>query len=151
MTHLSINQHNYISLDKGIERLLNYLIEHDDDIPFTLRQIEQGDNRFYLRQDDTGYKGISLTRKKSKECREEVNNKGYNRICYKTKKPLKGRLIYKLYGENPYKLDLEEIQIHHINLNRLDDRLENLYPISKENHNILHKYIEKYGKENVEL
>ena len=151
MPHLSINQLGYISFDKYTDRLLNYLIEHDNDKPFTLRQIEKDDNRFFLREDETGYKGISLTRQEAKECREEINNRGYNRICYKDEKPLKGRLIYKLYGENPYNLDLDNIQIHHKNLNPLDDRLENLYPISKENHIILHKYIDKYGKDNVEL
>lgn len=131
--------------------MLNYLIAHDNDEPFELRQIDPTDERYFLRRDETGFKCISLTRIKGKICCEDLNNKGYKRICYNGKKMLKGRLIYKLYGDNPYNLDLPNIEIHHKNLNPLDDRLENLYPISKENHRILHKYIDKYGKENVEL
>lgn len=104
-----------------------------------------------MREDENGYSGISLTRLQAKVCREEINNKGYKRICYKNQKPLKGRLVYKLYGDNPYNLDLDCVEIHHINLDNKDDRKENLYAISKENHTILHKYIDKYGKENVEL
>ena len=149
--YLSINQDGYITFDKYTDRLLNYIIAHDNDSPFTLRQIDPTDERFYLREDETGYTGISLTRLQAKVCREELNNKGYKRICYKDKKPLKGRLIYKLYGENPYNLDLEAVEIHHKNLNSMDDRKENLYAISKENHRILHKYIDKYGVDNVEI
>ena len=102
-------------------------------------------------QDEDGFRCISLTRIKGKVCCEDVNSRGYKRICYKGKRVSKSRLIYRLYGENPYNLDLDDIEIHHKNLNKNDDRLENLYPISKENHKILHKFIDKYGKENVEL
>ena len=151
MSNLSNNQLGYVSFSEGVDKLLNYLIAHNDDIPFTMRQIDPTDDRFYLRQDETGYQGISLSRKQAKVCREDFNNKGYKRICYKDEKTLKGRLIYKLYGENPYNLDLDKVEIHHKNLNRQDDRLENLYPISKENHSILHKFIDKYGIDNVSI
>lgn len=151
MIYLSIKKDGHIILDKYDERLLNYIIRHDEDQPFELRLIEPEDNRYYLRRDENGFTGISLTRIYGKICGEEINNRGYKRIYYKDQKPQKSRLIYKLYGENPYNLDLDSVQIHHINLDKLDNRLENLYPISQENHTILHKYIDKYGKENVEL
>ena len=104
-----------------------------------------------MRHDKNGYKAISLVYPFPNVCSEDKNSKGYKRICYSKGKRLKHRLIYKLYGYIPDNLNFEEMVVHHKNGNILDNRLENLYLISEPNHRILHKFIDKYGIENVEL
>ena len=84
-------------------------------------------------------------------CCEDKNSNGYKRIVYKGKKVLKHRLIYSVYGYIPYGVDFDKMEVHHKNCNIYDNRIENLYLISSENHRILHKLIEKYGLENVEI
>ena len=150
MCDLSNNYNKESMLEENTNRLLQYLEDCKDDEPFTLRQIDD-DNRYYLRSDSRGYKAISLVYSIPNVCCEDYNSNGYKRICYKDQKILKHRLIYKLYGEIPDYINFEEMEVHHKNCNVLDNRLENLYLISIPNHRILHKFIDKYGIDNVEL
>lgn len=137
-------------VEEDLNRLLQYLVASKDDNPFILKRFDD-DCRYYLRHDDSGYKAISLVYPYPNECSEDKNSKGYKRICYSKGKGLKHRIIYKLYGKIPDDINFEEMVVHHKNGNILDNRIENLYLISKPNHTILHKYIDKYGIENVEL
>ena len=56
-----------------------------------------------------------------------------------------------MFGYIPDDVDFDKMDIHHKNGNILDNRLDNLYLISKPNHKILHKFIDKYGIDNVIL
>ena len=104
-----------------------------------------------MRQDKSGYKGISFVYPVPNVCSEDYNSRGYKRICYKGHKELKHRLIYKTYQDIPPYVNFDDMEVHHKNGNVLDNSLDNLYLISIPNHRILHKFIDKYGIENVEL
>ena len=150
MANLSNNCNDKCMVEQDINRLLAYLEETKDNEPFIMKRIDE-DNRFYVKQDCNGYQMVSLVYPASNVCSEDYNSKGYKRICYKGKKRLKHRLIYKCFGVIPEWADFDNMVVHHINGNILDNRIENLYLISKPNHAILHKYIDKYGINNVEL
>ncbi len=142
--------YNILHCDTDLTRLLNYLQACKEDEPFTMRQIYE-DQPYYLRMDKDGFTAISLARSCPAVLNEDKNTTGYARIRIKNEKILKHRLIYKMFGKIPDYLDIDNMDIHHINLNKCDNRLENLYPIRKELHRVLHKYIDKYGIENVEI
>lgn len=150
MNNLSNSCNGETKLEEDINRLLQYLEACKDDEPFKLKRFID-DKRFYLREDKEGYNAISLVYPYPNVCSEDYNSKGYKRICYKGQKELKHRLIYRLYGDIPDNINFDEMEVHHKNGNILDNRLDNLYLISIPNHKILHKFIDKYGIDNVEL
>ena len=141
---------NILPCDDELTKLLNYLQVHQNDEPFVVKSLKD-DNRYYLREDKSGYSLISLAREVPQILSEDRNNKGYERIRYKNHNLLKHRLIYELYGDIPEGINFDEMEIHHINGNILDNRLSNLYLIPAGSHKILHLLIDKYGIENIEL
>lgn len=141
---------NIVPCDQELTRLIEYLQAHRNDEPFEIRQLYD-DDRYFLRQDDNGFCLISLVRETPQVLSEDINNKGYERIRYKNHNLLKHRLIYRVYGDIPEGTDFDEMEIHHINGNILDNRISNLYLIAAPSHRILHALIDKYGLENVEL
>ena len=148
MKKLSNNQ-SRANEDIYITRLVQYLDQHRNDDAFVMKQMD--DCRFYLKSDKSGYEAISFVYPIANVCSEDKNSKGYVRVCYKGQKILKHRLIYKVYGYIPNYVDYDSMVVHHKNMNKLDNRIENLYMISYPNHKILHKYIDKYGIDNIEL
>ncbi len=146
MTKLS----NILPCDDELTKLFNYLQEHQNDEPFAVKSLKD-DNRYYLREDESGYYLISLARATPQTLSEDINNKGYERVRYKNHNLLKHRLIYELYGDIPEGINFDEMEIHHINGNILDNRLSNLYLIAAPTHRILHLLIDKYGIENIKL
>ncbi len=151
MSNLSNNEKaEYPLFNEYVDRIIEYLDTHKDDEVFTLTQFPD-DRRFFMRQDKNGYNGISFVYPVPNVCSEDVNSRGYKRICYKGHKEFKHRLIYKTYHDIPDYVNFDDMEVHHKNGNVLDNRLDNLYLISIPNHRILHKFIDKYGIENVEL
>lgn len=150
MTNLSTNITKIQPCDGELSKLLNYLLSCKDDEPFVIRQLKNED-KYYLREDKSGFSLISLVRSQPNTLYEDINSKGYERVWYKSRAHLKHRLIYETFANIPEDVDFDKMVIHHKNGNILDNRLENLYLISIPNHTILHKYIDKYGIENVKL
>ena len=141
----------YLFDDEWLDKVVYYLSTHTDDEPFTLKQLDDK-NYFLKHNNDDTFNLISCYGEKPIELSEnDRNNSGYVRyqLCYD--KEIKHRLIYRLFGYIPDGIDFNKMEIHHINGNKLDNRLNNLYLISPENHRILHKLIDKYGIENVEI
>lgn len=136
--------------DIYLTRLLNYLDKCQNDEPFTMKMLQK-DNRYWMRQDDSGYNVISFVYDTPHTCYEDINNKGYERVQINGERILKHRLIYKMFGYIPDDINFDDMEIHHINGDITDNRLSNLYLISAPNHRILHKFIDKYGLENIEL
>lgn len=136
--------------DPYLARLLNYLHSCENEEPFTMKMLQK-DNRYWIRQDESGYKVISFVYDTPHICGEDINNKGYERVNINGDRVLKHRLIYKMFGCIPEGVNFDDMEIHHINGDITDNRLSNLYLISAPNHRILHKFIDKYGLENIEL
>ena len=148
MTNLSNNQ--LMPIERPLCNIIEYIILHSDDEAFCLRQVDE-DGRYFLRQDKNGYCLVSFVYPVPNVCSEDFNSNGYKRIRYRGQNILKHRLIYKTYGNIPDDVCFEEMVVHHKNLNVLDNRLCNLRLMTKPNHYILHKYIDKYGIENIEI
>lgn len=144
------NLTNNSCFDIYLTRLFNYLDKCKNDEPFTMKMLQK-DNRYWIRQDNDGFKVVSFVYDKPHYCYEDINTKGYIRVYVGGKRELKHRLIYKQFGCIPDNVDFDEMEIHHINGDITDNRLSNLYLISAPNHRILHKFIDKYGLENIEL
>lgn len=43
-------------------------------------------------------------------------------------------------------MDLDGMEIHHIDTDKQNNNLENLLPLTKEQHAIIHKYLKKWDK-----
>lgn len=150
MTNQIIINENNSCFEPYLNRLLNYLHSCENDEPFTMRMLQE-DNRYWMRQDDSGFSVVSFVYDRPNICSEDINNRGYERVCINGDRKLKHRLIYEMFGYIPDDVDFDKMDIHHKNGNILDNRLDNLYLISKPNHRILHKFIDKYGIDNVIL
>lgn len=144
------NLSNIEPCDKELSKVLNYLQSCKDDDPFTLKQLDD-DERYFLRMDESGFYLISFVKNEPVILSEDENSNGYPRISYKDQHLLKHRLAYKMYGAIPDGIDFNKMVVHHKNQDKQDCRLNNLYLISRQNHAILHKFIKKYGAENVEI
>ena len=155
MDELSYNDYRNIRImfdEEWLDKIVYYLSTHKNDEPFTLKQLDT-DELYFLRHnyDDT-FNLISCYGAKPETLSEnDRNSSGYVRyqLCYGNE--LKHRLIYRIYGNIPKGIDFDQMEIHHKNGNKLDNRLNNLVLIRPESHRILHRLIDNYGIENVEL
>ena len=155
MCNLPDNYYSNIRLmfdDEWLDKIVYYLSTHKNNEPFTLKQTDKDELYFLKHNADDTYNLISCYMTKPIEMSEnDKNGSGYVRyqLCYGDE--IKHRLIYRMFGCIPDNVDFDKMEIHHKNGNKLDNRLNNLYLISPENHRILHKLIDKYGIDNVEL
>lgn len=82
------------------------------------------------------YASLSLSGDNSKNFISGIMNNGYRRLMGRLGRELEHRFVIERYLGR--KLSKDEV-VHHINFDKLDNRLENLQVLSRSEHNIIHQ------------
>lgn len=133
--YIRLENGSLISLKKVFKEVLNQNICKDNISDLNGEEWKQIDFDYYVSncgrvKSKSKWKAIIL--------KQHENNRGYKRVEIHKKKILTHKLVAKYFLKQPTE---KHTEIHHIDLNKKNNHLNNLIYLTKKQHNEIHKQI----------
>ena len=121
-----------------LEQLINYSISNPEERIIKEVNVEGAQGRYFI---TTSGKALSLCGNRIVELQPNDNGKGYKYITICGKNYYIHQLVACAFIKD---YDSTEKQIHHLDRNKDNNELSNLLPLSPTQHQLIHKYLNKW-------